>query len=541
MAVKTLGSVVEALEREETVQVLGLVGPDGSPCPKDAVAGLALTDVTFDSRAVEPGALFVCKGAAFKLAYLDMAAQRGACAYLAQQAFPAAGIPGIVVSDVRKAMALAACFFFDNPSRALSLVALTGTKGKTTTAFYIDAMLRARPAGPDARMPRSALLTGVVVDDGLSRGPSHNTTPESVELQRYLARAVAAGCDVAVMEASSQGLKYDRTLGTHFAVGVFTNIGEDHISPDEHPTFEDYFSSKLRIFDQSDCGVVNLSCDHLDRVLAAARANCGRVLTYQAFLARQEPRKGRASDGVAQPPDGSRPADVRLVALDHAGLGEWRLTVETPRGVLSPTLPALGSFNVDNAVAAIAALEALGVDHAAMEAGLARARVPGRMEMYANRDKSLVGIVDYAHNEMSMQALLSCVREEFPGRQLTVVFGSCGKRGLDRREGLGRVAGRLADRVILTEDEPAGVDVGLICAEIGEAVRAAGGTYDVVADREQAIGLAVGQARAPAVVVLAGKGAEQSMERGHGAEPYGPDARILCGLLGCPFEGYGPA
>lgn len=471
----------------------------------------AFADLTFDSRAVGPRTLFVCKGAAFRPSYLSDAVERGAGAYLAAEPHGGCGLPGIVADDVRRAMARLACAFFGDPSHRLRVVGITGTKGKTTATFFTDAVLRARGAA------RSAMLTGVVIDDGLRRAPSHNTTPESVELQRHLANALRAGCDAAVMEVSSQGLKYDRTLGTHFEVGVFTNIAEDHISPIEHPTFGDYFSSKLRLFSQCSCAVVNLETDRCEAVLSAAGA-APRMLTYAA-----DPRLG---------------ADVFPSKCVRAGEGSWDLEVSTPSGSFPFRFKGLGAFNVSNALAAIAACEALGVDHGAMARGLADVHVPGRMERYDAPDGTVVGIVDYAHNGMSMEALLRCVRSEFPGREVTVVFGSTGERAVDRREGLGRAAGRFADRVILTEDEPGRIPVADICAEIGGAVERAGGSYTVVEDRVQAVHLAVSGARRPAVVVLAGKGTEATMLRADGPQAYGPDARVLCAELGIPFAGY---
>lgn len=471
-----------------------------------------LTDITFDSRSVRPGALFVCKGASFSEHYLDDAVASGCAAYLAQQAHPGHGAWGVVVSDVRRAMALAARDFFGDPSSELDLVAVTGTKGKTTVAFYVDAILRARGAGA-----RSALLTGVVVDDGATRTHAENTTPESVELQRHLARAVEAGCDACVMEASSQGFKYDRTLGCRFSVGVFTNIGEDHISPVEHPTFEDYYASKLKIFSQARTAVVDLDAEHVDTTLARARAACERVLTYSL----------RRAD-----------ADVFAEQAQRLGQGVWHLRVRTPSGAFELEFRALGAFNVSNALAAIAACEVLGVSHAAMAAGLADVHVPGRMERHDAPSGDVVGIVDYAHNEMSMRATLGCLREEFPGRELTVVFGSCGNRGTHRRAGLGRAAGELADRVILTEDDPAGVPVADICEEIGASVREAGGTYEVICNRPDAIRAAVEGAHRPAVVLLAGKGAEDSILRTSRREPCKPDAQQFCELVGVPFAGY---
>ena len=513
-AVRDIAELVRRLQEAGGLGV-ACVDEGGVACtPSELAQACAgeLTDVTFDSRAVRPGALFVCKGASFTERYLDDAVARGCRAYLAQETHPGHGAWGIVVSDVRGAMALAARDFFGDPSGSLDLVAVTGTKGKTTVAFYVDAILRARGAGA-----RSALLTGVVVDDGTSRSHADNTTPESVELQRHLARAVAAGCDACVMEASSQGFKYDRTLGCRFAVGVFTNIGEDHISPVEHPTFEDYYASKLKIFSQARAGVVDLDAEHVDTTLARARADCERVLTYSL----RHPE-----------------ADVFAEQAQRLGQGVWQLRVRTPSGAFGLSFRALGAFNVSNALAAITACEALGISHEAMAAGLADVRVPGRMERHDAPSGDVIGIVDYAHNEMSMRAALGCLREEFPGREVTVVFGSCGNRGTHRRAGLGRAAGEMADRIILTEDDPAGVPVEDICEEIGASVREAGGTYEVICNRPDAIRAAVEGAHAPAVVLLAGKGAEDSILRTNRREPCKPDAQQFCELVGIPFAGY---
>ena len=513
----TLADVLACLRAAEGEGFASLVDAAGrrlTPADPDAGALLAtaVSDVTFDSRGVTPGALFICKGATFREIYLLSAVEHGAASYLAQEVHKGAGVAGVVVADIRRAMAHVACAFFGNPSKSLSVVGITGTKGKTTVAFYVDAIMRAWHPGR-----RSGLLTGVVIDDGITRSHARNTTPEAVELQRHLATARDAGCAVVVMEASSQGFKYDRTLGTHFAVGAFTNIGEDHVSPVEHPTFEDYFASKLRIFGQSDVAVVNAEADHADRILQAARAACSRVLTYALR-------------------DDS--ADVYLTSLNHVSEGVWRLNVATPSGALDFEFRALGQFNVSNALAAVAIACALGVEGAAIESGLADVRVPGRMERYDAPDGSIVGIVDYAHNEMSMRALLTSAREEFPGREVTVVFGSCGTRGTDRRPGLGRAAGSLADRVILTEDDPGPVDVRAICEEIGAAVVQAGSTYEVEPDRPSAVRKALEGAHRPAVVLLAGKGAEGDILRAGGVERCDPDAKLLCEGLGIPFRGY---
>lgn len=495
--------VFEALNADELL-AWSYYGPAGcldAISAKDAsAANDSYTLLTCDSREAVPGALFVCKGAAFRREFLESALAAGAAAYVAGERHEGIPSPCFVVSDVRRAMARLACLFNQDPSCKLSLVGITGTKGKTTVAFYIDAVLREACTNPPA------LITGVYVDDGAVRLPSSNTTPEPIELQRCLARAVASGCTHAVMEVSSQGLKYHRTLGTHFAVGVFTNIGEDHISPVEHPTFEDYVASKLMLFAQCERAVVNLDMEHADRVLAAAVARGLTPLTYSL------------SDSEA---------DVALHSAERAGEGAWRLEVVTPRGAFSFVLRALGSFNVSNALACVAVAEVLGIEHAAIARALASVKVPGRMERYDALGGSLVGIVDYAHNEMSLAAVLQCVREEFPGREVTVVFGSAGDRGVSRRSGLGRAAAAWADRIIITEDDPAHVPVAEIAEEIALPIKEAGRPYTVVEDRADAVREAVRGASLPAVVVLAGKGVEDTIRKPQGVVACPTDAELF--------------
>lgn len=480
------------------------VDESGHPVEELDAPGLfrstGFTDLTYDSRACTDGALFICKGASFQEGFLDDARTRGACAYLSERPYPDHGLPGIVVDDVRRAMALAACEFFHNPSYSLDVVGITGTKGKTTVSFYLDAILRKRPGH------RSGLIGGIHVDVGDGEHEAHNTTPESVELQRFLSQALANGCDTVAMEVSSQALKYDRTLGTRFAVGLFTNIGEDHISPIEHPSFDDYFSSKLRLFDQSDIAAVNLDAERAGDVLAAA-GRCGKVLTYST------------DDSTA---------DIALISCERRAGGGYDLVVRMPDGAcVDVAFGGLGLFNVSNALAAVAAAEALGVDRSLFEKSLDCVSVPGRMERYGRPDDPVVGIVDYAHNELSLTSLLGSVRDEYPDREVTVVFGSTGMKAQDRRAGLGRAAACGADRIILTEDEPGDVPVSHICAEIGREILARGRSYEVVEDRQEAIRKAVEGASHPAVVVLAGKGIENTMLRASGPEPYPTDAVIL--------------
>lgn len=477
---------------------------DHTPLRADLTREVPL--VSCDSQVVVPGTLFICKGAAFKEDYLLDALRKGAVAYVSERVYPAAPGPCILVSDVRAAMGLLADCAWGHPSGALDVVGITGTKGKTTTAFYLAAILDRWREGRGERP--AALLSTLVTDDGVERAPAKLTTPEPLDLQRHLFNAASAGCGQVVMEVSSQALKYHRMDRVELAAAVFLNIGEDHISPREHPDFEDYFSSKLKIFSQAAAAVVDLDCDHASRVLAAA-AVCPRLVTFS----RKDPGADVYGYDLVQGKNGSA------------------FTARTPGWTGRLSLPMAGDFNVENALAAIAAAWLLGVPQTAVAEGLRAVRVPGRMDAYHSQGEDLTVIVDYAHNGMSLEALLSTVRKSYPGRALTVVFGCTGGKGLDRREGMAAAAARHASRIILTEDDPGSEDVDAICAQVGRYIAENGGAYTVIPDREEAVERAVLEAAAPAVVVLAGKGAETVQKRKSGPEPCVPDGLLAARAL----------
>lgn len=473
---------------------------DGTPLALDLTRSVAM--VSCDSQVVIPETLFLCKGAHFKADYLMDAMNKGAFAYVSEAAYPEVPLPCIWVKDIRAAMGRIADLAYHHPSGRLAVTGLTGTKGKTTTAYYIKSILDCCLSAHGRR--ESALLSTIVTDDGVERRPAKLTTPEPLDLQRHLHNAASVDAGYLTMEVSSQALKYGRVIGVELACAVFLNIGEDHISPIEHPDLEDYFASKLLIFRQAKTACVNLDCDKADRVAQAAAA-CSRVITFSQ----------------------KNPAAAVYGSNPRKEDGHIRFHVRTPRYERELALPAAGLFNVENALAAVAVAECYDLPAEHVEEGLRQAVVPGRMEQYQSADGQLAVLVDYAHNGMSLETALRSIRTEYPDRELTVLFGCTGGKGLDRREGMGTAAALLADRIILTEDDPGAEEVTDICADIGRYIARYGRQYTVIPDRPAAVKAALESAERPAVVLLAGKGSETAQKRKNGPVPCLSDGQLV--------------
>ena len=466
--------------------LLDKLGLLSAPMPAGLDLDRVVELVSYNSKEVAPGTLFLCKGAHFKPQYLADAAKKGSFAYISETPYPEVELPCILVNDMRRVLATLAVKYYNDPSQRVKVIGVTGTKGKTSTAYCLRSILDGylTPKGVSC-----GLISSLETWDGAERFPSHMTTPEPLELQRYLAHASSSGLEYVVMEASSQALKYHRTLGTKFAAAAFLNIGTDHISPIEHPDFDDYFHSKLKIFAQADLSCVNLDCDHARETLSAARDACETVLTFS----RRDPAANVYGHDVR------KAGGEILFGVDAAELtGQYRLTMP-------------GLFNVDNALAAIALCRGLGIPQEAVREGLARARVPGRMEVYSSANGNVTVIVDYAHNRLSLETLLRSVKEEYPDHRVAVVFGCPGGKALDRRAGMGEIAGRYAGRVFLTEDDPDEEDPVAICHEIAAHVSC---PWEIWPNRGEAIRQAILGCDGPTVVVIAGKGAERHQKRG---------------------------
>lgn len=446
--------------------------------------------LTYDSKQVKEGTLFICKGAAFKAEYLDEAIQKGAVAYVAEKKYDTQKeVPYFLVDDIRIAMPPMAEMYNNAAWKDLKIVGIGGTKGKSTSAYYMKAIVDDYMEATGGK--ESAVISSIDVYDGVIKKESHITTPEAVELQEHFRHAVDSGITFAEMEVSSQALKYNRIDNMRLEVGVFLNISEDHISPIEHPDFEDYFASKLRIFKSSKYAVVNKDADFSDRIIEEAKV-CEKLLTFSMK-------------------DAS--ADVYAYDVEKDG-HETIFKVRTSEFDETFRLTMPGLFNVENALAVIAASMLLGIPKEYMHSGLYRARSSGRMELYASKDKNVIAIVDYAHNKLSFEKLFSSTKDEYPNYQIISIFGCPGKKALLRRRDLGTIAGQYSKKVYLVAEDPGAEPVEEISRDIAQYVEAQNCPYVMIEDRGEAIKAAIDEAEGKTILLVTGKGNETRQKYG---------------------------
>ncbi|MGO9750593.1 MAG: UDP-N-acetylmuramoyl-L-alanyl-D-glutamate--2,6-diaminopimelate ligase [Solirubrobacteraceae bacterium] len=459
-------------------------------------AGIEITDLAYDSRAVTPGTLLFCVPGFTRDGhdFAPDAMRRGAAALVVQRAL-ALPVAQVLVEDVRGAMAPAAAAFFGRPSDRLRVIGVTGTNGKTTTTFLARNLLEA-----DGR--QTGLLGTVTSVVGAVSRPVQRTTPEAIDLQRTLREMLDAGDVACAIEVSSHALALGRADAVAFAAAIFTNLTQDHL--DFHPTMEDYFTAKRKLFTeaQPQFAIVNLD----DPYGARLAAEIDHPLTFALDR----------TDAVY------RAENVRTE------LEGSRFTVRGPDGPLEIVSPLRGRFNVYNVLGALAAARALGVADDIAAAAIASAgHVPGRFEA-VEAGQPFAVLVDYAHSPDSLENVLSAARQLTAGA-LHVVFGCGGDRDRGKRPLMGEIASRLADHVIVTSDNPRSEDPSAIIAEI-LAGTGPGVLHNV--DRRAAIEQALRGAAAGDVVVVAGKGHEQGQEFAAGRRLPFDDVAVVRDTLG---------
>lgn len=455
-----------------------LLSAIGATCPRE----VDISSITCDSREVVPGALFVAiPGAkADGRAYISEALARGAAAVVCRPPIPECA-PAIAADDPRTALALLAAEFYGHPARKTTMLAVTGTKGKTTCTHMLREVLTA--AGRQCGM--IGTLGAFIGKEQIA--PAVNTTPGPVALHALLRQMADAGCTHVVMEVSSQAMKLSRVAGIEFDAALFLNLSPDHIGGAEHADFDEYRACKAALFRQCKLAVGNADDPNWPVMVAQVRPNIP-VVTFGFEL-------GADVQGVSVTPEGgAQPLATRFTAGDTAA---------------PYTIPMPGAFNATDALACLTLCRTLGIDDEAIRAGLAAVSVPGRTFLYPAPADFTV-LIDYAHNGESFHALLSALAG-YQHRRIIVVFGAGGDRPVMRRRDMARAAAEGADCAVITEDNPRSERVEDICtqiaAEIGDSI-----PWRIVPDRREAIFAALDMAQPGDIVALLGKGHEEYIE-----------------------------
>jgi UDP-N-acetylmuramoyl-L-alanyl-D-glutamate--2,6-diaminopimelate ligase len=447
-----------------------------------ALSEIEISEIAYDSRQVKPGGLFVAvRGEKTDgNQFVSDAAARGAVAVISEEpraATAPANLAWIETANARKALAIAGANFYERPAEILKLVGVTGTNGKTTTSYLVDSILRA--AGCEVGL--FGTIGYRLVRESL---PAPNTTPESLDLQKYLAQIVRAGGTHAVLEASSHALALERLWGCPFSVALFTNLTRDHL--DYHKTLDEYFAAKRRLFEGTGApppgaGVVNHDDEYGRRLVGLA----ARTLTYGL-----EP----GADVTTKKPE------ISLTGIEF--------TAETLAGKIEIRSKLVGRHNVYNILAAVSAGVALDLPKEVIAAGIAQlTAVPGRFERIEAGQPFLV-IVDYAHTDDALRNLLATAKDLNPAGRIIMLFGCGGDRDRTKRPLMGEVAGRSSEIVVLTSDNPRSEDPLLIINDAIVGAQRTKAKLFIEPDRQKAIELALDEARAGDIVLLAGKGHE---------------------------------
>lgn len=455
-----------------------------------------VTTVTYDSRKAEPGSMFICiRGAVVDgHKFIPDVVEKGAKVLVVEEETQVpSGVTVIRVKDTRYAMAFISAAYFGYPAEKLKTIGITGTKGKTTTTYMVKSILE----NAGYKVGLIGTIEAIIGDKVI---PAANTTPESFVIQKYFRDMVDAGCDCVVMEVSSQGLMLHRTQGFIFDFGIFTNIEPDHIGPNEHKDFAHYLACKSLLLKQCRVGIVNRDDEHFDKIIE------GHTCTLETY-------------GFSPEAD-LRAEDARLVSgkgylgisYHLKGLLDFPVEIDIP-----------GKFSIYNSLTAIAICRHFKVSEDNIIKALKVAKVKGRIEMVKVSDEFTL-MIDYAHNAMALESLLTTLREYYPHR-LVCLFGCGGNRSKYRRYEMGEVSGKLADLTIITSDNPRDEEPQAIIDDIKIGIGKTSGKYVEIIDRKEAIRYAIEHGEPGDIIILAGKGHEDYQEiKG---KKYPMDERVL--------------
>ena len=444
---------------------------------------IEISDICYDSRKVKVGSLFIClSGSNFDgHDYIDSAIENGAKAVLVEKDIYRDDITIIKVSSTRRLLSKISINYFDNPIKNMKSIAITGTKGKTTTSFMIKNILE-----------EDNKKVGVIGTMGVFFGDKHystvNTTPESYDIQKYLREMVNDGVEYLVMEVSSQALKVGRVDGMVFDYGIFTNLSEDHIGENEHKDMEEYVYCKSLLFKMCKNGIFNMDDNYYHDMIKECTCN---IYTYghdkEASLVIDDVKLLRKENFIG-------------LEMTTSGIVNDKFLVNTP-----------GEFSAYNSACAIVVTYLLGCNIDNIKKALSRVAVRGRVEIVPVSDKYTV-IIDYAHNGVSTESILTTMRKYNPKRIISL-FGCGGNRSKDRRYDMGEVSGKYADFTIITEDNSRFEDVNDIMNDIEVGIKKTNGKYIKIPDRRTAIGYAIDNAMEGDIILILGKGHETYQEK----------------------------
>lgn len=442
-----------------------------------------ISTLVYDSRKVEKDSVFVCISGAVRDAhdFIPDVVEKGAAAVIVEKdVTPIDGVTYIKVENTRIALANMAAAYFDYPATKLKTIGITGTKGKTTTTYMVKSIL-------DSSGIKTGLIGTIEAIVGDKKIPSANTTPESYRVQELFAEMVEAGLDAVVMEVSSQALMMHRVDGFIFDIGVFTNLEPDHIGDNEHKDFDDYMYCKSLLFQQCKMGIFNGDSEFVAGILK------GHTCEVETF------GYGKENDLIAEDVELMNENGTLGVKYHVGGKMDMNVEVNVP-----------GSFSVYNSLTAIAICKEFNVPENVVKSSLLDVKVKGRIEMIPVSPRYTL-MIDYAHNAMSLESLLTTLKAYNPGR-LVCLFGCGGNRAKSRRYEMGEVSSRLADLTVVTSDNPRNEEPMDIINDILIGVAKADGEYVTIPDRKEAIAYCMKNAKNGDIIVLAGKGHEDYQE-----------------------------
>lgn len=444
---------------------------------------MEISTLVYDSRKVQKDSVFVCISGSVRDAheFIPDVVKNGAAAVIVEKdVTPVDGVTYIKVEDTRLALAYMSAAYFDYPAKKIKTIGITGTKGKTTTTYMVKSILES--AGI-----KTGLIGTIESICGDKHTPAANTTPESYMVQKLFAEMAEEGMDAVVMEVSSQALKLHRVSGFTFDIGVFTNLEPDHIGENEHKDFEEYMHCKSLLFRQCRLGIFNGDDEHLEGIMKDHTCEV-ETFGYKSI-----------NNLVAENVELKKEHGALGVKYHVSGLLDFDVEVNVP-----------GKFSVYNSLTAIAICHHFNVAKEAIKEALCHVSVKGRIEIVPVTKRYTI-MIDYAHNAMALESLLTTLKEYEPGR-LVCLFGCGGNRAKSRRYEMGEVSSRLADLTVVTSDNPRNEEPMDIINDILVGVSKADGRYVTIPDRKEAIRYCMENAQAGDIIVLAGKGHEDYQE-----------------------------